>query len=559
MNSAHLVLSPGLTPGLGFTLMIGTGLVFLAIAFVIKTRLVRNTHDFIISNRRVGLGFGVGAVISVWTWAMAVMMSTAMTYQWGLSGLFWFVVPNGFAVMAMVPLAKILRKRMPAGYTISQFAYNRFNQSRVASGVVTVTMIFGILLEILINLKGTSVVMSTMFPINWEVATILTVVVVLAYSYFGGLWTSVMTGTINTWMITVPAAIVVVAVYSMVDGGATAVFDAVRTAKPSNLSVFNSDAAAGFGITLAFGLLAATVADQTFWQKVWAIRPNQVGRTFLWAGMWFYPIPICLGMLGLVGLGYGLTPDDFGGDIVAVGPYIVSHIGLPLFLVIAYVLAILAACYSTIDGASSALSSIVAVDIVKRYMPQTPEIDAVLRHQAVHAGGRHRGSGRGSVRNRLHHTGADDLRVENLDPLAANLCHRLVTDDDGRLCRRCLPVDPDRDAAARDVRRADGYAVDPRHQRRLRPLTGFLRTRRSTWPTSASNRRSVWKVEPGMRAAGLSRRAGRSQILGFRNPALLKGNSTMSTLELAFYILGAIATLIFVAGYIRGTRRHSPP
>lgn len=373
MDKLALAPSPGLTFGLGLGLMIGTGLVFLAIAYVIRTHLVRNTHDFIISNRRVGLGFGVGAVISVWTWAMAVMMSTAMTFQWGLSGLFWFVVPNGFAVMAMVPLAKILRRRMPAGYTISQFAYNRFNQSKVASGVVTVTMIFGILLEILINLKGTSVVMSTVFPINWELATILTVVVVLSYSYFGGLWTSVMTGTINTWMITVPAAIVVVAVFGMIDGGATTVFDAVKAKDASDLSIFEADAAAGFGITLAFGLLAATVADQTFWQKVWAIRPNQVGRTFLWSGALFYPIPICLGMLGLVGIAYGLTPADVGGDIVAVGPYIVSHIGLPMVLIIAYVLAILAACYSTIDGASSALSSIVAVDIVKRYAPKMVE------------------------------------------------------------------------------------------------------------------------------------------------------------------------------------------
>jgi Na+/proline symporter len=373
MDKTTLIPSGDLTMSLGLVLMIGTGLVFLGIAYLIRSKLVRNTHDFIISNRRVGLGFGVGSIISVWTWAMAVMMSTAMTYQWGLSGLFWFVVPNGLAVMAMVPLAKILRKRMPAGYTISQFAFNRFNSSKVASGVVTVTMIFGILLEILINLKGTSVVMSTVFPIDWQVATLLTVVVVLSYSYFGGLWTSVMTGTINTWMITVPAAIVVVAVFSMIDGGATTVHNAVAAADQTNLSIFEADAAAGFGITLAFGLLAATVADQTFWQKVWAIRPNQVGRSFLWAGALFYPIPICLGMLGLVGLGYGLTPDDFGGDIVAVGPYIVSHIGLPLFLVIAYVLAILAACYSTIDGASSALSSIVAVDIVKRYMPQTPE------------------------------------------------------------------------------------------------------------------------------------------------------------------------------------------
>jgi len=34
---------------------------------------------------------------------------------------------------------------------------------------------------------------------------------------------------------------------------------------------------------------------------------------------------------------------------------------------------ILAACYSTIDGASSALSSIVAVDIIKRYAPKMAE------------------------------------------------------------------------------------------------------------------------------------------------------------------------------------------
>lgn len=373
MNKSDLVLSSGLSSTLGFALMIGTGLVFLVIAYFIKQNLVRNTHDYIVSNRKVGLGFGIGSVVSVWTWAMAVMMSTAMTYQWGLSGLFWFVVPNGLAVLAMVPLAKILKKRMPDGYTISEFVYKRFSYSKVAAGVVTTTMIFGILLEILINLKGTSVVMSIVFPIDWRVATMLTVVVVLAYSYFGGLWTSVMTGTINTWMITVPAAIVVVAVFGMIEGGAGAVYSAVEAGDATNLSIFEADAAAGFGITLAFGLLAATVADQTFWQKVYAIKPNQVGRTFMWSGLLFYPIPICLGMLGLVALGYGIVPDDFGGDIIAVGPYIVSHIGLPMVLIIAYVLAILAACYSTVDGASSALSSIVAVDLVKRFWPATSE------------------------------------------------------------------------------------------------------------------------------------------------------------------------------------------
>lgn len=373
MDRSVLALTQGLSPALGFATMIGLGVFLLVLSFVIKTALVRNTHDFIIADRKVGFGFGVGSVIAVWTWAMAVMMSSAMTYQWGLSGLFWFVVPNGFAVIAMIPFARILRKNMPQGYTISEFVKYRFAHSKVASGIVTLTMIFGILLEILINLKGTSVVISTVFSIDWQVAAIVGIVCVLTYSYFGGLWTSVMTGTLNTLMVTVPAAIVVAAVYEHVHGGAPAVFDAVAAANPRNLSVFRPDAAAGFGITLAFGLLAATVADQTFWQKVWAIKGPEVSRTFFWAGALFYPIPICLGMLGLVGIAFGLKPADIGGDIAAIGPYVVSHIGLPLALVILYVLAILAACYSTIDGASAALSSVVAVDIVKRYWPATKE------------------------------------------------------------------------------------------------------------------------------------------------------------------------------------------
>ena len=377
MDRSTLHLTEGLTPALGWSLMIGLGLLLLILANVIKWRLVRTTSDYIISGRRVGLGFGVGAVISVWTWAMAVMMSSGMTYQWGLSGLFWFVVPNGFAVMAMVPLGRILKKKMPTGYTISQFAFKRFGNSQVAAGVTTLTMIFGILLEILINLKGTSIVMSTVFGIDWKVAVLATVVIVLAYSYFGGLWTSMMTGTMNTFAITVLAGMIVVTVFQAIPGQATAVLNAVQAHDPEALSVIgpsNWAAASGFGITLAFGLLAAVVADQTFWQKVWAIRPSHVNRIFMLGGALFYPIPICLGMLGLVGIAYGLTLKDFPmGDIIAVGPYVVSHIGLPLALVLVYVLVILAACYSVIDGGSSAMSSVVAVDIVKRYAPRTGE------------------------------------------------------------------------------------------------------------------------------------------------------------------------------------------
>src|SRR5689334_2278195 len=347
--------------------MLGLGAFMLAVASVVRS-MVKNTHDFVIADRRIGFGFGVGSVIAVWTWSMAVMMSSAQAFTWGTSGLVWFVVPNGLAVMLMVPFAVRLRRQMPAGYTIVEFIRERF-QNKPATTIALIAMLLGLLAEIFINLFGVVLVMGVIFGINPTVVLIVTLATVTIYSYFGGLWTSAITATFNTLLITVPAAIVVLYVLAKV-GGPSLVFQKVGEAGPNTLNAFDGAAAAGFGISLSLGLLASTMADQTFWQKAWALKPATLGRTFVWAGLWFYPIPIVLGLLGLVGLGFGVTVGDLGSaGPGGIGPYVVSHLGLPVVLIALYVLIILNACYSSIDGAFSALSSVVAVDILKRAKP----------------------------------------------------------------------------------------------------------------------------------------------------------------------------------------------
>lgn len=355
------------SPVLGFVLMLGLGAFMFAVAFTVRS-MVKNTHDFVIADRRIGFGFGVGSVIAVWTWSMAVMMSSAQAFSFGTSGLIWFVVPNGLAVMVMVPFALRLRRQMPAGYTIVEFIRERF-QNKPATTIALIAMLLGLLAEIFINLFGVVLVMGVVFGINPTVVLVITLATVTVYSYFGGLWTSAITATFNTLLITVPAAIVVLYVLAKV-GGPELVFQKVGEAGPNTLNAFDGQAAAGFGISLSLGLLASTMADQTFWQKAWALKPATMGRTFVWAGMWFYPIPIVLGLLGLVGLGFGVDVDDLGSaGPGGIGPYVVSHLGLPIILVALYVLIILNACYSSIDGAFSALSSVVAVDILKRAKP----------------------------------------------------------------------------------------------------------------------------------------------------------------------------------------------
>jgi len=356
---------------LGIGLMLGLGAFMLVVAFTVRS-IVRNTHDFVIAGRNIGLGFGVGSVIAVWTWSMAVMMSSAQAYSWGTSGLLWFIVPNGLAVMAMVPFALRLRRQMPAGYTIVEFMRHRF-ASRTATVVTLVVMLFGLLSEIFINLFGTVLVMSRVFQLRPVTILLISLAIVTVYSYFGGLWTSAITATVNTLLITVPAAVVVLFVLHKV-GGPGLIYHAVQAKGSQNFNVLRGATASAFGVSLALGLLASTMADQTFWQKVWAMKPANLNRTFLWGGLWFYPIPLVLGLLGLVGLGLGVTSGDLGSaGPGGIGPYVISHLGLPVVIIAPYVLIILNACYSSIDGAFSALSSIVAVDVVKPLLPQISE------------------------------------------------------------------------------------------------------------------------------------------------------------------------------------------
>ncbi|MBE9061391.1 sodium:solute symporter [cf. Phormidesmis sp. LEGE 11477] len=373
MLDIELVPNPSLAPAQGVLMMLLLGAISLGVAFYVKSKLVKNTHDFIVAGRKLGFGFGVAGLISVWTWAMAVMMSAAMTYNFGLSGLWWFTVPNGLAVIAVIPFAKQLREKMPHGYTMGEFVSSRFDNAKLARIVVTVGLIFGSLIEIIINLKGTSLVISTVFGMSQTAVAIVAIAIVLAYSMLGGLWASMCTSTLTTLFITVPASVVLMAVLSYL-GGPTPLWEAVADKGPELLSVTRADVPAAFGITLALGLLTATLAGQSFWQIVWGLKAKEVGRSFLWAGAWFYPIPICLGILGLVGIALNVDlATNLNNDAAAVGPFVISHIGLPSWLVYSYVFVILSACYSTMDGALASLSSLAAIDVIKPIAPQIQE------------------------------------------------------------------------------------------------------------------------------------------------------------------------------------------
>src|SRR6476659_4881451 len=314
---------------LGYALLFGPGIVLLLIALAVKGA-VKTTHNFVISGRLLGFGFGVASLISVWAWSMTVMLSSAQAYTWGTSGLVWFIVPNGLAVIAVVPNDLKLRQKMPAGYTLAEFIRARFQNS--ISSVATLVFLIGALLGvIMINLAGLVLVMNKIFGLTPISIVITGIIVVTVYSYFGGLTTSAVTGTLNTLLLGVGSSVVVL--YALAKaGGAGLVFNEVQALGDQHLNHFNPVTAASFGLALA------------------------------------------LGLLGFIGVAYGVTPEQLGSlGAGAIGPHVIASLGLPIFIIALYTLVVVNACFAAIDGALSGVTSLVAVDIVHRYWPQVSE------------------------------------------------------------------------------------------------------------------------------------------------------------------------------------------
>lgn len=352
----------------GYLIMATIGVCLFLVTLYVRTKLVTNTKDFVIANRKIGFGIGVAGLISIWTWAMAVMMSSALTFQFGLSGLFWFTVPNGLAVIAIIPFARQIRKVMPEGYTIAEFIKARFPVSAFASYVVIAGMLFGSIMEVAINLKGASLVMTYVFGVDGSYAAAASLLIVLLYSVIGGLWASMSIAALVAVLKALSAVVVIAAINQA--GGPSSIWPAIAAKGDDLLSVTSWSVAAGFGITLAFGHLTASLASQEFWQIVWGLKKRDVSRTFLWAGTWFYPIPICFGALGLVAIALNVNlATDLNGDAAAVGPYLIAHLGLPSWLVVLYTVIILTCCFSVIDSAFCAFSSTSAVNIIRPLLP----------------------------------------------------------------------------------------------------------------------------------------------------------------------------------------------
>lgn len=129
---------------------------------------------------------------------------------------------------------------------------------------------------------------------------------------------------------------------------------------PQQGSFFSSDAFMNQGAPYIAAVLAYAIGNQTIAQRLFAVRQDLIKPTFITATVGYGAMVIGVGMLGVLALYLGMTPD--GGDVNNLVPQMAAEY-LPPVLIAVFFVMIIGALSSTADSDLSALSSIVMADI----------------------------------------------------------------------------------------------------------------------------------------------------------------------------------------------------
>ena len=113
----------------GLTLLVLFGISMISLVLFLKEK--KQTSDsFLVADRDVSLLRGAFSSAVSWIWAPAIFICSLQSYENGLTGIFWFTLPNILCFFTFVPFAVYVRNKLPEGYTLPQLIKKRFNDKK---------------------------------------------------------------------------------------------------------------------------------------------------------------------------------------------------------------------------------------------------------------------------------------------------------------------------------------------------------------------------------------------------------------------------------------------
>lgn len=343
----------------------------IGIGLWVKREGALSIESFLVANRKVGWLIAAMSIAATWIWAPALFVSAELAFKNGYVAFLWFLIPNVFTLIFFSFFADKLREKIPHGFTLKDYIGDRFGKTVHNFYLLE----FGVLqtCSFAVQLVAGGMVLEFLTGIPFWILTILLSGVAVTYSLIGGLKASILNDYVKMALMLLVGLILVP--WAIMNGGGFAVMDwnginnVVGFLSPKGINVMLM-----FGIITAVGLISGPWGDQSFWQRVFAVRPGDVKKSFIVGALIFAIAPITLGMLGFLGAGLGITV----ANTQLINITVIKTL-LPAWTIIPFTILLLSGLMSTLDSNLCAISSIAGVDIVKRVKGMMQDRDFTVK------------------------------------------------------------------------------------------------------------------------------------------------------------------------------------
>lgn len=319
---------------------------------------VKTTRDFVIAGRRLPTSLAACALFATWFGSETILGAPAEFAENGVLG----IIEDPFGAALCLVLVGLIYAR-PL-YRLNILTFNDFFKMRfgrtaeITSAVFMIPSYFG---WIAAQLVALAIVLKTIIGIPLIYGILLCTVVVVFYTYFGGMWAVSITDAVQSIMIIIGLLLLAYSLSSQA-GGIQVVLDAqpdgffrfLPEAKPMAVMEY-------FAAWITIGL--GSIPQQDVFQRVMAAKSeNTAVKAGVIAGLMYLTVGLIPLFIGLCA-NY-LYPSSNLADTQMIIPVIVLEHG-SLFLQIVFFGALLSAILSTTSGAILAPATVIGENILR--------------------------------------------------------------------------------------------------------------------------------------------------------------------------------------------------
>jgi urea-proton symporter len=309
------------------------------LAYIVKTFLVTK-DSFLVSNRNIQTLIASCSIASMWIMLPALFISAIKAYELGIDGLFWFLFPNTLILILFAYLAVRVRDELPNGYTFS--AYMQQATSRRVQTLYLIEQlgikVYGMAQQLLV----VSTLFTLLFGGSYLLISIILAIGTLSYIIHSGFKFEI---TLDCFKLAFLYLILLPIVYWTIGATPFHLSFSGISGRFGNLFDMNGlQVFLTFGIPSCLILFSAPLGDQSFWQRTFSIKRENLKKSFFISSILFLIVPLSVGFLGFVAAGAGLTAVNIQFiNIETVKTFLPSYIVFPFItILIAGVLSVLA-------------------------------------------------------------------------------------------------------------------------------------------------------------------------------------------------------------------------